>query len=448
MYHVKDFGAAGNGKQLDSVYIQKAIDACAEAGGGTVLITPGTYLCGTMHIKSHVHVLIEKGAVILGSENTADFDPLEENPSNSTYQDQSHSYFHHSLFHADGVCDIALTGFGTIDMQSVWEVYEACDGDPRPSWCRACKIVAFKNCTNVKIRDLTMKNATDLAVYVAGCEDVIISGLNLTVHIDGISPDSCKNVVISDCIIDAGDDGIVAKCSYTLGYLKNMENLVISNCIVKSRCNGIKFGTESNSAFLNTTITGCAVYDTNLSGIALEAVDGARLECFSISNISMKNVGNPLLMMVLNRARGPEGTKIGEIKNVSISNVTITGPYTPWDAIYQNYWSQVEGNPTIIPHTYPLILVGQEDSIIRNVSLSNIQFAAEGGGTEADRALIIPDLRNGYPECRALGEKTPVYGMVARYVDNLKLYNVEFTTEKEDAREAVYLDKVTRYKFV
>lgn len=444
MYHVEDFGAAGDGKQLDSVYIQKAIDACAAQGGGTVLIGPGAYLCGTMHMKSHVHVLIEKGALLLGSQNMADFDPCEENPSNCTYQDQSHSYFHHSLFHADGVCDIALSGFGTIDMQSVWEVTET----ETDRWCRACKIVAFKNCTNVKIRDLTMKNATDLAVYVAGCENVIISGLDLAVHIDGISPDSCKNVVISDCIVDAGDDGIVAKCSYTLGHLKSMENLVISNCIIKSRCNGIKFGTESNSAFLNTTITGCALYDTQLSGIALESVDGARLEGFAISNISMRNVGNPLLMMVLNRARGPEGTRIGEIKNVSISNMTITGPYAPWDGIYQNYWSYIKGNPTIQPRTYPFILIGQEDSIIQNVSLSNIQFAAEGGGTEEDRALIIPDLRNGYPECRALGEKTPVYGMVARYVENLKLYNVEFTTEKEDARDAVYLDKVTRYKYL
>jgi len=444
MYCVREYGAAGDGKQLDSVYIQKAIDDCAAQGGGTVLISPGTYLCGTMHLKSHVHVLIEKGAVVLGSKNGADFDPYEEDPSNCTYQDRSHSYFHHSLFHADGVSDIALSGFGTIDMQSVWEVTDT----ETNRWCRACKIVAFKNCTNVKIRDLTMKNATDLAVYVAGCENVIISGLDLTVYIDGISPDSCKNVVISDCIIDAGDDGIVAKCSYTLGRLKSMENLVISNCIVKSRCNGIKFGTESNSAFLNTTITGCAVYDTQLSGIALESVDGARLEGFSISNISMRNVGNPLLMMVLNRARGPEGTTIGQIKNVSISNMTITGPYAPWVGMYQNYWSYIKGNPTIKPRTYPFILIGQEDSIIQNVSLSNIQFAAEGGGTEEDRNLIIPDLRNGYPECRALGEKTPVYGMVARYVDNLKLYNVEFTTEKEDAREAVYLDKVTRYKFV
>ena len=175
MYNIKDYGAIGDGVALDSNSIQRAIDECNKQGGGTVLIPAGKYLCGTIHMKSHVHVLVEKGAVILGSKNIKDFDPLEENPSNNTYQDRSHSYFHHSLFHADGVQNIALTGFGTIDMQDVWEVIE----EPDFRWCRACKVVAFKNCENVKIKDLTMKNATDLAVYVAGCENVIISGLDL-----------------------------------------------------------------------------------------------------------------------------------------------------------------------------------------------------------------------------------------------------------------------------
>ena len=442
MYNVKDFGALGNGESLDSVSIQKAIDECAQNGGGTVFIPAGKYRCGTMHFKSHVHIELEKGATILGSTDVTDFDPLEENPSNDIYQDRSHSYFHHSLFHADSVCDIALTGYGTIDMQAVWEVIDT----PEFKWCRACKIVAFKNCTDVIIKGLTMKNATDLAVYFAGCENVIVTQLNLTVHVDGISPDSCKNVVISDCIIDAGDDGIVPKTSYTLGHFKYMENLAITNCIIKSRCNGIKFGTESNTGYLNTTITGCVIYNTHLSGIAIESVDGAIINGFSISGITMKNVGNPIMVMVLNRARGPEGTTIGKIKNISMTNITITGPYEPWDAIYQNYWQAQKGNPTITPHTYPIIMIGQEDSIIENVSLSNIQFEAEGGGTVEERNLVIPDLRDGYPECNSIGKRSPVFGLVARYVNNLKLYNVDFYTDKEDARDAIYIDKVTNYK--
>lgn len=440
MYNVKDYGAKGDGINIDSTGIQRAIDACAENGGGTVFIPAGTYVCGTMHLKSHVHILFEKAALILGSKNIKDFDPLEENPSNNLYQDLSHSYFHHSLFHADNVHDIAMTGFGRIDMQSEWEVVE--------DWCRACKIIAFKECTDVVIRDLNMKNATDLAVYLAGCEYVTISGLSMAVHVDGISPDCCKNVTISDCFVDSGDDAIVPKCSYTLGRFKDMENLTISNCVVRSTASAIKFGTESNSAFRNITVTGCTIYDTRLKGIALQACDGAVIEGISISNITMRNVGNPLLMMVLNRARGPEGTKVGEIKNVSISNVIITGPYPEsYEAtMAQNAKDYYENNLTIRQDYYPFIMTGQPDSIIKNISLSNIQFVAPGGGTEEDRDLEVREERTGYPIAMLLADKFPVYGLYARHVDNLKLYNVEFMTEEEDKRDAICLVNVKNYK--
>ena len=82
MFNVKDYGALGNGQALDSVAIQKAIDACSQAGGGTVYIPEGKYLCGTMHLKSNIHVWLDKGALILGSLNREDFDPYEENPTN------------------------------------------------------------------------------------------------------------------------------------------------------------------------------------------------------------------------------------------------------------------------------------------------------------------------------------------------------------------------------
>ena len=438
MFNVKDFGAKGDGKTLDTLAVQAAVDACEEAGGGQVYFPEGTYVLGTVHFKNNVEIHISKGATVLGSMNPEDFDPYEEDSSNTIYQDRSHSYFHHSLFHADSVSDIALTGLGKIDMQSVWEVM--------PGWERACKIVAFKNCYNVVIRDLTMRNATDLAVYFAGCENVRITGLDLIVHIDGISPDSCKNVVISDCIIDAGDDGIVPKSSFTLGKFKAMENLCISNCVVKSRCNAIKFGTESNTAFINTTITGCTIYDTRYSGIALECIDGALIEGFSVSNISMRNVGNPFMIIVMDRGRGPEGTTVGEIRNISFSNITATGPYVAWEGPTWNYSCHMKNDVTQMPVTTPALIIGQPDSIIKNISLSNIFLSLPGGGCEDWKQNPVPEVRQGYAESVRYGRKPPAYGLLARDVDNLKLMNVEFVTEKEDARDAIYLENVTRFK--
>ncbi len=452
MFNVKDYGALGDGKALDSVAIQKAIDACYAVGGGTVYIPEGKYVCGTMHIKSNIHVLIDRGATILGSKDRYDFDPYEENPANDIYQDRSHSYFHHSLFHADNANDIALTGFGKIDMQSAWEESDAPEFGAAGgiSWYRGCKAVAFKECNNVAIRDLTIRNVTDLAVYVAGCENVIISGLNLFAHVDGISPDSCKNVIISDCIVDTGDDAIVPKCSYTLGRMKPMENLTIANCTVRSSAAAIKFGTESNSAFINTTVTGCTIYDTGTSGLSIKSVDGALIDGISISNVTMRNTADPILIMTGRRLRGPEGTPVGEIKNISISNVIITGPYpeTILETMAQNAKDFNEDQRVVTPIRLPIIIAGLDDSIIKNVSLSNIQFTAPGGGTAEDRNIKMKEITTQYPEPTAFGEKAPVYGLFARNVDNLKLYNVDLMVEKEDARDAILLENVTRFKQV
>ena len=444
MYNIRDYGATGTGIVPDSPAIQRAVDECSANGGGTVLIPSGKYLCGTIHLKSHVHILFEKSATILGSSNVEDFDPHETNPANDIYQDISHSYYHRSLFHADNIEDIAITGFGIIDMQSAWE--------EQAEWYRAAKIIAFKECNNVIIRDLTMKNATDLAVYLAGCEYVTISGLNIAAHIDGISPDCCKNITISDCIVDTGDDAIVPKCSYTLGRLKAMENLTISNCVVRSSASGIKFGTESNSEFRNITVTGCTIYDTGLKGLAFQVCDGATMNGISVSNITMRNVGTPILMMVLDRARGPKDDcgKIGVMKNISISNVIITGPYPEsyQATMAQNITDFRNNKLTEYPDFLPIIIAGQPDSVITNITMSNIQYTAPGGGTDDDRNIIPAQVRDGYPIGTAFGKRFPVYGMFARHVDNLKLYNVDFMTESEDKRDAILLDNVKRFKQV
>ena len=140
--------------------------------------------------------------------------------------------------------------------------------------------------------------------------------------------------------------------------------------------------------------------------------------------------------------------KIGEIKNVNISNVTITGPYPEsyQATMAQNAYDYMKENLTICPNYYPFIITGQPDSIIKNVSLSNVQFVAPGGGTEEDRDLEVKLIRNDYPIADLMADKFPVYGLYAKHVDNLKLYNVEFMTEKEDKRDDIHLEDVSRYK--
>lgn len=467
MYNVRDYGAKGDGKNLDSVYFQKAIDECSAHGGGTVFIPSGSYVCGTMHLHDNVHILFENGAKILGSTNFEDFEPIEE-LSCLEYQDRSHTYFHQSLFYAEGCTNISFSGTGTIDMRSVWqrdEHWREARGLKVPEyanpeydykmllekyewlWTRGAKVIALKECNDVVISDLVIRNATDLAVYFAGCENVRVTGLNLRVHIDGISPDSCKNVIISDCTVIAGDDCVVPKSSYTLNRLKPCENIIISNCIMQSHCNAIKFGTESLAGFKNITITNCTIFDTYFSGIAVESVDGAVIDGLTVSNITMKNVGNPFMIIILHRGLAPVGTPIGKMRNITFSNITATGPYGEFDFVPHCFYAYDKNiTKEAMPLCMPTFIAGQPDSVIENVTLSNINITMPGGGKACDRNIVPPEVRTGYPECTTFGNVLPVYGLFARHVNNLNLYNVNYYTYEEDARDAILTDRVTNYK--
>ena len=169
--------------------------------GDTLVFPKGNYVLSTIYLKSGITLRFEIGCKILGSENFNDYD-RDEKVDYPLYQDASHSFFHCSLFVGENAENITIEGAGEIDMRSVWD-----EKNVRNMAHRGAKCIALKNCKNVKLKDFTVKNCTDLAVYFAGCENVEIIGLNIKTYIDGISPDNCKNVVIENCSVESGDDG-------------------------------------------------------------------------------------------------------------------------------------------------------------------------------------------------------------------------------------------------
>jgi len=429
MFSINDYGAKGDGATLNTVAIQKAVDACSKAGGGSVIIPCGRYVSGTIELRSNVCVHLEDGAVLLGSTDLDnDFRP-DETMAYQKFQDTSHSFFHHSLFFGEHLENVSFTGNGTIDMQSVWE-----KDFTRSEYRRGAKPVALKECKNVLVESITIKGATDLALYFAGCETVRVAHVVIDCHIDGISPDSCKDVVITNCIVRSGDDGIVPKSSYTLGKLKFMENLVISNCVVSSRCNAIKLGTESNTGYRNVSISNCTIYNTRYAGIALEIVDGGLIEGVSISNITMRNVGTPFFIIIGDRRRGPEGTDIGEIRNVIIDNVVATGTYESWAAIHN---SKVEPNgPIQEPEIITSTITGLPGHPVKNLMISNVRLVVQGGGTKEDAAREVPELPKTYAESNKFGKWPPAYAMWFRHVEDLSLHNISVGYESPDLRPA------------
>ena len=443
IYNVLEYGAKNDGITLNTSAVQAAIDDCAAKGGGTVLFADGEYVLSTVFLKSNVHIVIDKTARVLGAAHFDDY-CFHEKIDYPAYQDHSHTYFDCSMFVGKGCENISITGEGEIDMRSVWD-----EENKRDIVHRGPKCIALKECKNVEISGLEIKNATDLAVYFAGCENVDIHGLKLQVYIDGISPDNSKNVRISDCDIDCGDDGIVFKSSYTLNRLDVCRNIRVKDCRVKSRCSAIKFGTETNGGFYDIEIDNIDIRETRITGIAIESVDGAIIDGLTLKNIKMKNVGAPLFIHLGHRMRGPKGLKIGRIRNVTLENITAEGPYTPYEAIAWNYISYTAKDNLQHPWSmdsspaekqFTSNVCGLKGIPLENITLRNLTLTLEGGVKDYDP--IVPDKAPEYPEVYVYGRELPAKGIYFRYINGLTLDNVKISTYNPDSREDFIFDNI------
>jgi len=429
-FNVKDYGAVGDGVNLDSKAINKAIDAAATAGGGTVYLPAGNYLSGSIHLNSNISLFIDQGAVIIGAPVSTEngYDEEEPGPGN-VYQDYGHSHWHNSLIWGENLHDISILGQGMIWGKGLYHDYVK---DKQS----ANKAIALLRCRNVNIKDITISHGGWFGILATGVDNFTISNIKEDTNRDGMDIDCCRNVHVSDCSVNSPyDDGICLKSSFGLGFARATENVTITNCIlsgfeegsfldgtykrtVKNGIGRIKFGTESNGGFKNITISNCVF--NYCHGLALETVDGALLEDVAISNITMRDIHQAAIFMRLGaRMRGPGGTQIGELRRVMISNVIVYNADTTQGVLI----SGIPGHP------------------IRNVELKDVKIYCKGGGTAGQSARAVPEMEKGYPEPDSFGV-LPAYGIFARHVEGLTLENVELHAVTDDQRPAVILDEV------
>ena len=457
IYNVKAYGALADGKTLCTQAVQKAVDECSQNGGGIIRFGRGVYVLSTVFLRSNVTIEIPEGTEILGAESYLDY-AQEEKVDYPIYQDSSHTYFHPSLFVGLDCENIKITGAGKIDMRSVWDV----DGvRGKAILNRGAKGISLKNCKNVELSGFALYNVTDLAIYFAGCENVDVHGLKLRVYIDGISPDNSKNVRIYDCDIQTGDDGIVFKSSYTLNRLDICKDIRVWNCSIQSRCNAVKFGTETNGGFENIFIEDIRIVNTRICGIAIESVDGAVIDGVTLKNISMQNVNAPIFIHLGKRMRGPEGRALGAIKNVLLENITADGPYEAYETVAWNYESFLKNDTYQEPWrpgriAYYLYddeglgeqsdwqmtsnVCGLKEKSLENITLKNVTMHLEGVTNPVPET--VPDECLPYPEVNCYGKFLPSKGIYFRHVDGLTLENVTVTTNRKDARKDFIFEDV------
>jgi polygalacturonase len=406
--NVRDHGAAGNGTQPDTAAIQSTIDLCSRAGGGVVLFPPGTYLSGTLILKSGVRLHLAPGAKLLGSANLADYP--EHVPALRSFTD---TYTRRSLLYAENAENIGIEGEGEFDGQgaSFHGPYLV-----RPYMFR------FIGCRGVSVGGVTIRNSPMWVQHYLDCEDVLIHGIRVHSLVnhnnDGIDIDACRRVRISDCDIVSGDDAIVLKS--TTG--KPCQDIAVANCVLRTLCNAIKLGTESNGGFQNISLANCTIYDTRLAGIAIECVDGGVLDGVAVSNITMRAVGCPIFVRLGDRGRpfqeGAARPPLGYLRNVTITNVIATGA-----------------------NQFGCSITGMAERAVENITLSHIDLSFAGGGTAGQARRAIPEEREKYPEYKMLGV-LPAYGLFCRHARGVVLDDIRVRTETPDARHALVCDDV------
>ncbi|HVU48495.1 MAG TPA: glycoside hydrolase family 28 protein [Terracidiphilus sp.] len=448
-FDVAAFGARGDGASIDTPAINRAIEAAAAVGGGTVRFPAGQYLCYSIRLKSNVALHLEQGAVVIAADPMPEgqpggYDDPEPTQPWEAYQDYGHNHWHNSLIWGEGLNDLAIYGPGRIWGRGLSRSNNPDSHNPANRRVQGIgnKSISLKNCRNVVLRDFQILKGGWFGILATGVDNLLIDGLTIDTNRDGMDIDCCRNVRIANCAVNSPwDDAIVPKSSYALGYTRATENLEITNCYVTGayeegtmidgtwkkfdgsrrvpHTGRIKLGTESNGGFKNITVSNC-VFD-GCQGLALETVDGALLEDVTITNITMRDiVSAPIFMRLGSRLRGPaDSTKTGTLQRVIVNNVVCSNSASHLGCI-------ISGVP------------GFE---IRDVKLSNIFIQHRGGGTKEQAAIQPPEDEKKYPEPNMFGDM-PSQGFYLRHIKNIELSNIEIAAIADDARPAFILQNV------
>jgi len=403
VFSVKDFGAAGDGKTLDTAAINKAIAACAAAGGGQVVLPAGKYLSGTVHLKSNVSLQLAEGARLIGTDDLEAYQHFQPPPQ---MPEAKWTRWHRALLLADGAENVTITGPGTIDGNKVFDP----KGEER---MRGPHTILLGNCRKVTIEDLLIVDSANYAILFECTDDVVIRRVNIAggwdgVHFRGWQQRPCRNVTIADCQMATGDDCIAGRY---------WENVTIVNCSLNSSCNCVRLiGPATKLLIDNCRLWGPGLHphrtskrQNTLAGLNLQPGAWDRteghLDDVTLSNLTMENVATAFHFAL------KPGNTAGKI---TVSNVKATGVYRAASSVES--WAK---------------------DAFGYVTFRNVTIEYQGGGTAEQARMPV---KAPGTDARPL----PAWGFYLRNVDTLRLENVHLECVKPDARPMLIAHTVQR----
>ncbi|MDF7826941.1 glycosyl hydrolase family 28 protein [Pontiellaceae bacterium B12227] len=421
-HNAASFGAKGDGKTLNTIAFQKAIDATPK--GGVLTVGPGQYVTGTLKLKSNMELHLSEGAELLGSTSLDDYARDNQGAIEAPA-------FNKCLLYAEHVTNLKITGKGSVNGQGTRENFpvkleDGSLGD-RPM------LIRFVDSQNITFSDVTLKNAASWCSHLVSCDDVVIQNVTIDSQVntnnDGFDLDGCRNVLIENSTLRTGDDSICPKSTTT----RLCEEIIVRNTRAQSHTAAFKCGTSSRGGFRNMTVSDCDFSGCRMGVIKLLAVDGGVLENITISNIVMNDVEGPIFIRLGNRGRTydkpteqiygkkvkSEGAPPGVVKNIRISNVKAT----------------VTGDD---PKRNGIMISGIPGHFIEDVVLENVDITFPGGGTAEDAARVVPEDIARYPEQFFFGT-LPAWGAYIRHARNVEFKNVNLTTRRPDQRKKIVL---------
>ena len=430
---IRAFGAVGDGKTLCSKAIQKAIDAAATNLRGVVDVPAGTFLTGSIHLRSNVELHLEPGSVLLGSPHQLDY----------------HTGVWKAFIIAADVENIAITGQGTIDgngavlAEDVKRLVHIGElkippGRWRPNEVDRPEVIEVTSCLNVSVSGITIKGGAGWTQVYRDCLGLTVEGVHVDAKAywnnDGVDVVDCRNVRVAHCDIDADDDGICLKSDKRDS---TCENVRIEHCRIRSSASAIKFGTASHGGFRRVKVRDIHIHDTFRSAVALESVDGGTLEDVKVDHIRAVNTGNAFFIRLGHR--NPKFPP-GRVRRVSLSDFDVQVPAGRPDA----------GYPFLCPpypekfNVCPSSIVGIPEAPIEGVRLRNITIRMPGGASPnyAFRAVDqVPERKAVYPEFTMFGE-LPCWGLYLRHVRGLRVDGFRLMLDRADYRVALVAEDV------